>query len=115
MSQMIAYCGLICNDCPGYIATQANDWPALEKLAERARIEFNSPNATAESSLCDGCISASARKCAYCAECGIRACAVSKGVVNCGLCPDYGCEKITSFLNMVPQAKVTLDSIYAAL
>jgi len=115
MARMIAYCGLMCTDCPGYIATQANDWAALEKLAERARIEFNSPNATAASSLCDGCLSASERKCAYCAECSIRACAIAKGVANCGTCPEYGCEKISGFMAMAPEVKATLDAIHAAL
>jgi hypothetical protein len=114
MAQMIAFCGLICTDCPGYIATQAGDWAALEKLAEKARVDFNSPDATAASSLCDGCLSISDRKCAYCAECSIRACAFSRGVANCGACPDYGCEKISGFLNMVPEAKATLDSIHSA-
>ena len=112
---MIAYCGLICTDCPGYIATQANDWDALEALAARARIEYNSPDITAASSACDGCLSDSARKCAYCAECAIRACAAARGVTNCGACADYGCEKITGFLAMVPAAKTTLDAIHASL
>ena len=115
MAGMIAYCGLNCTDCPGYIATQAEDWDALEKLTERARNEYNRPNAILAESMCDGCTSASIRKCVYCAECVIRACAVEKGVVNCGACPDYGCEKISGFLNMVPAARATLDAIHAEL
>ena len=33
MSKIIAYCGLACDECPAYIATQAEDMAALEKVA----------------------------------------------------------------------------------
>ena len=49
MEKMIAYCGLVCTDCEAYIATQANDLAALEKMAARAREESGMPDATAES------------------------------------------------------------------
>jgi hypothetical protein len=31
--RIIAYCGLVCTDCPAYIATQADDRVALERVA----------------------------------------------------------------------------------
>lgn len=33
MSKMIAYCGLICSDCPTFIATQNDDNVARAKTA----------------------------------------------------------------------------------
>jgi hypothetical protein len=33
MDKIIAYCGLVCADCPAYIATPANDREALERVA----------------------------------------------------------------------------------
>jgi hypothetical protein len=115
MDRMIAYCGIVCTDCPGYIATQANDLVKLEELAEHARKEYGAVNATAASVMCDGCLSASSRKCGYCAECAIRACGVEHGVANCAHCPEYACEKLTGFFNMAPAGRIVLDEIRAAL
>jgi hypothetical protein len=115
METMIAYCGLVCTTCEGYLATQANDRAALERMAERAKAEYGALNATADSVMCDGCLSASARKIGYCAECAIRACGVARGVANCAGCPDYACEKLTGFFKLAPQARVTLDSVRGTL
>ena len=115
MERMIAFCGLVCTECEGYLATQANDWAALERLAAKAREEYNAPTATAEGVLCDGCLSDTGRKCGYCAQCEIRACGVARGVANCGHCPDYACEKLTAFFGMVPAARGVLDGVRSAL
>lgn len=42
MEPVIAYCGLTCTDCPAYMATQANDKNALEKVAAERREIFSS-------------------------------------------------------------------------
>jgi hypothetical protein len=34
MSEMISFCGLLCNECPAYIATQTNDDRLREKVAK---------------------------------------------------------------------------------
>ena len=115
MTQMIAYCGLVCTDCEAYIATQANDLAALERMAARAREEFNMPDASAETAMCDGCLADSDRLCGYCYQCGVRACARDRSLVNCAHCDDYGCEQLKAFWQMAPQARNTLDSIRAEL
>ena len=56
MDTMIAYCGLTCTECPGYIATQANDRAELERVAAMWRKEFDAPEITVESVICDGCV-----------------------------------------------------------
>ena len=111
--QMIAYCGLVCTDCPAFIATQKNDPDALRQVAEKWSVEFGVPM-TAESCICDGC-TADGRKIAHCSECGVRACAVGRGVANCAYCDDYGCETVTQFWKMAPDAKKTLDGIRQSL
>lgn len=111
MDKIIAYCGLVCTDCPAYIATQANDWEALEQLARQAREEFGVPDATAESARCDGCLGDTEYKCGYCFECQIRACGVARGVVNCAHCADYACEKLEGFFVKAPQARTVLDEL----
>ena len=115
MEKMIGYCGLVCTECEAYLATQANDWPALEHMAAKAREEYGAPQATAESVLCDGCLATSGRQCGYCHECQVRACAMERGLANCAHCQDYACDKLETFFGMAPHARGTLDSIRAGL
>jgi hypothetical protein len=115
MDKIIAYCGLVCSDCPAYIATQADDRAALEQVAARWREEFNAPDMTVESIICDGCLTDEGRKCSHCFECQIRACGMERGVVNCAHCDDYGCEKLEGFFGFAPEAKATLDAIRQGL
>jgi hypothetical protein len=115
MDKIIAYCGLVCSDCPAYIATQADDPAALEQVAAQWREEFNAPDLTVESIICDGCLTDEGRKCSHCFECNIRACCMERGVLNCAYCDDYGCEKIEGFFGFVPDARATLDGIRQGL
>ena len=115
MDRIIAYCGLVCSDCPAYIATQANDQEALERVAAQWREEYNAPQFTVESVICDGCLTEEGRKCGHCAECEIRACGVARGVANCAHCADYTCEKLERFLGFVPEARGVLDEFRQSL
>ncbi|MEJ5311904.1 MAG: DUF3795 domain-containing protein [Anaerolineae bacterium] len=111
---IIAYCGLVCSDCPAYIATQANDQAALEAVAAQWRAEYNAPDITVASVMCDGCLSGP-NKCSHCGECEIRACGVARGVVNCAHCPDYACDKLQRYFGFAPQMQTMLDQIHQAL
>ena len=114
-TQIIAYCGLNCSTCPAYIATQADDMAGLESVAAQWREEYNAPNISVESVICDGCLSGS-RKCSHCAECNIRACGIEHGVANCAYCVDYStCDKIQGFIEMVPVARTNLEAIRVTL
>jgi len=115
MDRIIAYCGLVCTDCPAYIATQANDQAALERVAARWREEYNAPNITVESVICDGCLETGERHCSHCAECDIRACGIERGVANCGHCDDYACAKLERFFGFVPDARAVLDEVRRSL
>jgi hypothetical protein len=110
MTTLIAACGLDCAKCDAYIATQANDQAALEQIAEKWRVEYNAPDISAANILCDGCMTGG-RTIGHCSECKIRLCAQERGFENCAACPDYACEELTAFFKMVPQAKITLDSL----
>lgn len=115
MSVIIAYCGLVCSDCKAYIATQANDVAALEEMVAQAREQFNAPDLTLESGMCDGCPTETGRKCGYCFECEIRACGVARGIANCAYCADYACDKLTAFLSQAPDARASLEGIRSTL
>ena len=110
MDKMIAYCGLICTDCPAYIGTQTNDQVLLEKTLAQWQAEFNAPGMTLQDVMCDGCL-VGGRKCGHCAECEMRSCGIERGVANCAHCQDYACEKLGQFFTFVPTAKITLDEI----
>ena len=114
MEKIIAYCGLVCTDCPAYVATQADDQAALEQVVALWRKEHNASNMTVADVICDGCIT-EGRKCAHCAECKIRACGMERGVVNCAHCASYGCEKLEGFFGFVPDARAVLDEIRQSL
>ena len=115
MDKMIATCGLVCTDCEAYVATQANDLVTLERMAAKAREEFNMPDITVESAMCDGCLSNGERLCGYCFECQVRACGMERGMVNCAHCDDYACDKLEAFFGMASNARTTLDNIRAGL
>lgn len=115
MDKIIAYCGLVCTECPGYIATQANDQEALERVAAQWREEFNASEITVASVLCDGCLTDEGRKCGHWSECEIRACAMERGVLNCAHCADYACDRLAGFFGFVPEARTLLDGIRASL
>ena len=115
MKRMVAFCGLVCTDCPAYTATQANDRATLEKVAAQWREEFNAPEITAESVICDGCLPKDGRKVSYCSTCEIRACGVGRGVANCAHCSDYGCVKLEKFLGSAPKARMTLEELRRSL
>ena len=113
--KMIAPCGLDCASCEGYLATQANDMEALQRVVEHWRVEYNHPGMKVEYCICDGCLSTSGRLGGHCAECDIRACAIQRGVANCAHCPEYGCAKISRFIGFAPQARANLEAIRAGL
>ncbi len=115
MAKIIAYCGLVCTDCPAYVATQADDQTALEQVVAQWRKEFDAPNMTVADILCDGCLTDSGRKCVHCAECKIRACGVEHGVTNCAHCAKYACEQLEGFFGFAPDARTVLDNIRQSL
>ncbi len=109
MSEIIAYCGLSCSDCPAYIATQEDDNAKRKETAETWSQEFNA-DIKPEDINCDGCLS-NERVFRHCNVCEIRKCAREKDVMNCAHCDEYACEKLSEFFEMVPDTKERLDAI----
>lgn len=109
MSSIIAKCGLVCTDCPAYIATQRDDGAERARVAEMWGKEFGT-DFKVEDINCDGCLS-SGRVFSYCNTCEIRKCGDEKSVDNCALCEDFACDTISKFFETVPAAKTLLESI----
>ena len=116
MGKTIAYCGLACDDCPAFIATQADDRAALEEVAAKWSEQFNAPEITADAIMCDNCLSSDGRLSGYCTTCQIRACAQRYNVLNCAYCSHYAdCAMLREFHAHAPAAKEKLEEIHNTL
>ncbi|MBN1486801.1 MAG: DUF3795 domain-containing protein [Anaerolineae bacterium] len=116
MDKMVAYCGLVCTECPAFMGTQNNDMEALAVLA----VEWSAggPAFAPEDMLCDGCLATDGRLFKWCQECELRSCASERGVATCAHCPDYGCGKLQKVFAMGEMGQIIkqqLDAIRAEL
>ena len=89
--KMIAYCGLDCSKCDGYIATQSGDSKRLEEVAKEWSKQYNC-DIDADDVVCDGC-KAGKRKSRYCKNgCKIRVCCLKKAYSTCMECDEFPCK-----------------------
>ena len=120
MDRMVAFCGVVCSNCPAYIATRSDDSDALSEVLA------NWPGrATIEDVMCDGCLTSDGRLTAHCQNCTVRSCAIDRGVLNCAHCNEYICDRLEKVLQVcdrseglfgfASQARATLDGIHAEL
>ena len=110
MQEIVAYCGLVCNECPAYEATQRNDNEARAKVAEEWSKQFHH-NFKAEDIDCSGCLAVGELQFSYCSMCDIRKCGSDRKVVNCAYCVEYPCDKLNDFRTKVAEAKTKLEAI----
>ena len=114
MEKMIAFCGLVCTECPAYLATQRDDDALRAKTAAEWSTMFGA-SIPPEAIHCDGCHAVGGRLFRHCTVCEVRLCGLQRKVLTCAHCDDYGCERITAFFKMAPEAKASLDAIRAEL
>lgn len=110
MEKLIAYCGLVCSECPAYIATQKDDDVERANVAKTWSEQFGH-EFKPEDINCDGCTSVNGRHLGYCSTCQIRLCGIEREVIDCAYCADYPCAKLEDFFKMAPEAKATLDGV----
>lgn len=114
MEKMVAFCGIVCSQCPGFLATQKDSDEERREVAESWSKMFDT-EIKPEDINCDGCLSSSGRLIDYCAVCEIRRCALEKAVENCAHCDEYACETLSNWFESVPDAKATLEEIRQSL
>lgn len=104
MNKMIAFCGLDCEKCDAYIATKNDDQTLREKTA-KLWSELNNVTILPEHINCDGC-RVDGRKTVFCDQlCGIRQCALKRGVETCGNCPEMEtCKTLAAVTSHNPDA-----------
>lgn len=111
MSRIVGSCGIVCTECPAFIAYRTDDQELRIKTAEEwskmhgAEIEAADIN-------CVGCLATEGIQISHCAECDIRSCCQQTHKLdNCGLCTEYSCDRIEKFFEFVPSCKEVLDEI----
>lgn len=112
MADLLAYCGLLCNECPAFLATQNNNDKKRAEVAEIWSKEYH-VEVKPEDINCDGCMAEGGRLVAYCTQCEIRKCCREMCFKNCASCDEYACEKLENIFKMAPEAKKRLDGIKA--
>ena len=110
MEKMIGFCGIVCTECPGFLATQKDDDEERRKVAELWSKQYNA-DIKPEDVNCDGCLSESGRLIGHCKVCEVRKCGQDKSLKNCAYCDEYACEKLNKFFEMAPDAKTNLEAI----
>lgn len=113
MARIVAYCGIICSDCPAFEATQMDDDAERRRVAELWTEQY-SKEYKVEDINCDGCLTEGQRVFSYCNICEIRKCARERNVENCAYCEEYACEKLSKLFNEYTPAKEVLDEIRAS-
>jgi len=109
MADMISCCGLVCSDCPAYIATKENDDAKRAEVAALWSKQFNL-EINPEDVDCAGCLANGVHG-GYCRVCAIRKCAMGKGLDSCARCEDYACEELEKVLSMEPACRERLNKL----
>ena len=114
MQEIIAYCGLPCNECESFIATMNNDEEEINRIAAEWSEKYGS-KITPVDVWCEGCLTTTGRQSSYCrSHCQVKKCAVEKQVVNCGHCADFVCGTLEEFYKMGIDTPEFAEKISAA-
>ena len=114
MNRIVGSCGIICNECPAFIACKTDDQELREKTAKEWSKMYGAQIGASEIN-CVGCLATEGVQISHCAECDIRSCSQqTHQLSNCGLCSEYPCERVEKFFEFVPPCKDVLDEINAS-
>jgi hypothetical protein len=113
MKENLAYCGLICEKCPIYLATREPDekkkYEIRADIAEQIKKHYGQKTSPEDVGDCDGCKAETGRL--FCTDCQIRICAVEKGIANCAYCDDYPCQQLEKLFTTDVDARKRLDAV----
>ena len=117
MGEELAYCGLVCQACPIYLATREPDEARRHKMradiAQEIEKRYGQNCGPEDVGDCDGCRTEGGSL--FCTGCHIRTCAAEKGIANCAYCADYPCEALEKLFATDAGARQRLDAIRSAL
>ena len=110
MSDIIAFCGLNCSQCPSFLATQADDDAARARTSQWMAKTYDI-HIPPDQINCDGCPEKEGRLLGYCAQCKVRDCALEKKMTTCADCPDQPCGELKTFHEFSPDAKAAFEKL----
>ena len=113
MKKIAAVCGIICTECPAFIATQQDDDSKRRQVAEEWSKAYNN-EIKPEQINCNGCLPGLGIH-QQLHVCEIRKCGIDRKVQNCAHCIDYKCGRLSRFLENVPDAERALEEIHKQL
>jgi len=108
--KMIAYCGMDCSKCEGYLATQENSDTKRKEVAEKWTVQYNT-DIKPEQINCSGCKSDGIKFFFTESICEIRKCNIEKSTSNCAECSEYKCEKLEKFIALAPPVGKALKAL----
>ena len=112
---MLAYCGLICDSCPIYIATlesdQTRQLEMRESIAEQCNTLYGMNWHASDITDCDGCCADSGKIFSGCLNCEIRICARERNMESCAFCSNYPCDSLSKIFSDESDAKKRLEEI----
>jgi len=107
--EIVAFCGLVCSECPAYIATQTDNRELMVKTARGWSTKDNKIDP--DEITCDGCQPIGERHNMFCGKCEVRTCGLERSLEDCSWCGDYPCSKLEALWMTInsPDAKIKLD------
>ncbi len=93
MTIHMSACGVICAECPAYLAGQSND-PAVRERVVAAWHEIYGLNFGPEMISCGGCLGSDEAVFFTSRKCSARRCCRSRGLANCAACADRPCTDL---------------------
>lgn len=113
MEEIISYCGLVCRNCPIYLASKETDFvkknEMISEIISVCKKEYNIEYNPSDITDCEGCMTENGRLFSGCLNCKIRRCAIDKGIISCAYCSDYICGNLNEFFKTDPSAKERLE------
>ncbi|NTW43723.1 MAG: DUF3795 domain-containing protein [Anaerolineaceae bacterium] len=88
---IMSRCGYRCDLCLAY-EPNVIDHPENQRILSAGWHEYFGLSIPPEKILCDGCMTDNPSLIDQ--DCPVRPCALSKEILNCGDCEDYGCDKL---------------------
>jgi len=91
MDNIVAMCGLACNEYIAYVAAQKNDYDLRQKAIEAwsTQTERLTPS---DIDYDGGQVGKRIYK--FCSACEVMKCGLETDLANCGRCSEYPCEKL---------------------
>lgn len=98
----IAACGIDCDNCPVFQATQEGSVEKKQVVAKRWSENYGM-KLGADDIRCDGCLSGSGQLFFHCGQCIVRQCVVDSNRTHCADCEDFPCNLLKELWTQLPK------------